>query len=595
MCAAFGTCWSDSSSWSRVPKVAGRRSAVWPCTHEGEEPRRLESGGLESAPESLFRLQMASAAAKARVLAEADKKLVDQLHSRVQQQQAELENRTNTVNALQRNFEKVADAAQKQKIENDKEKKQIAQDLGRAHAKIDILQQKLRVTEDRARSEATRADVSSSRLAELERRMDSAVRSQDERLQKQLEELNLRAQRAEADQERADNRVRAVEMELSERARDAADDIQQVRSELQGEIHKLKAKLTLAQDEAKIASDRAANLEEELETSRYNAQQTIQKAESDAVDARQEAVRTLALLEAANVHAESKARGHALEAQKDRLDLDARVREILNLKTALDELREASDLAVTKERALTTAALADAERLKAEIDVARASSQSNAHDLVKMEEIFSGEKKLLSIELARVQDALRKAETDAASKESARAEAEAKLTVAATERQGLLRDLSLAKDAAAKALAAEQASMNLLKREREVVQANKYEVDARCNSIIAREKRFEDALAEANRAGEAMEACLTCMACLNLVKEAVTCIPCGHVCCAACLVNGSCPECEQAPLSHSEAARQRKSDVSEKLPRGSIPNETLTNLASKFAHQKQALGALVLM
>ena len=72
-----------------------------------------------------------------------------------------------------------------------------------------------------------------------------------------------------------------------------------------------------------------------------------------------------------------------------------------------------------------------------------------------------------------------------------------------------------------------------------------------------------------------MEACLTCMCCMNVLSEPAACVPCGHTFCAGCLDEGSgaCPECE-GPASHV------------------VKMGSLSTLVSKFNFQKQTLSAL---
>ena len=80
-----------------------------------------------------------------------------------------------------------------------------------------------------------------------------------------------------------------------------------------------------------------------------------------------------------------------------------------------------------------------------------------------------------------------------------------------------------------------------------------------------------------------MEACLTCMGCMQVLKEPSTCTPCGHTYCAGCIdahTGGGgdyklavCPECDG--------------------PAGKVVSVgMLGTLTSKFAFQKQTLAEL---
>jgi predicted Zn-ribbon and HTH transcriptional regulator len=100
------------------------------------------------------------------------------------------------------------------------------------------------------------------------------------------------------------------------------------------------------------------------------------------------------------------------------------------------------------------------------------------------------------------------------------------------------------------------------------------DLDARLKAVSAREAALGTSLKKVLAAEEAMEACLTCMSCLELLKDPMTCTPCGHTFCSACLktTNSECPECGGGGLP--------------------IKLEMLGTLTSKFEFQKQTLNSL---
>ena len=80
-----------------------------------------------------------------------------------------------------------------------------------------------------------------------------------------------------------------------------------------------------------------------------------------------------------------------------------------------------------------------------------------------------------------------------------------------------------------------------------------------------------------------MEASLTCMACMSLLTEPVTCTPCGHTFCAGCVRSETggggdyqlavCPECE------GQAGRL-------------VSVDSLATLVPNFQFQRQSLAML---
>merc|ERR1711865_909866 len=97
------------------------------------------------------------------------------------------------------------------------------------------------------------------------------------------------------------------------------------------------------------------------------------------------------------------------------------------------------------------------------------------------------------------------------------------------------------------------------------------------DELKAARKKFNDALAKLQGAQEATEGVLTCMGCMEIFKEPMTCQPCGHTFCKSCCdANpGKCEECgDDAPVESLSM------------------NCLLDELCGKFTYQKQVLESL---
>lgn len=95
--------------------------------------------------------------------------------------------------------------------------------------------------------------------------------------------------------------------------------------------------------------------------------------------------------------------------------------------------------------------------------------------------------------------------------------------------------------------------------------------------LLAARKKFNDALAKLQGAQEATEGVLTCMGCMEIFKEPMTCQPCGHTFCKSCCdANpGKCEECgDDSPVESLSM------------------NCLLDELCGKFTYQKQVLESL---
>lgn len=94
-------------------------------------------------------------------------------------------------------------------------------------------------------------------------------------------------------------------------------------------------------------------------------------------------------------------------------------------------------------------------------------------------------------------------------------------------------------------------------------------------AIRRKEKELQVAIAKLIVSEEATEASFTCIQCIKIYKEPVTCIPCGHSFCAGCVKSlGHCSQCgPDLKITH-------------------YPNELLDDLASKYMFRKQAIAGL---
>ena len=107
-----------------------------------------------------------------------------------------------------------------------------------------------------------------------------------------------------------------------------------------------------------------------------------------------------------------------------------------------------------------------------------------------------------------------------------------------------------------------------------------------------------------------MEACITCMVCMTILKEPATCSPCGHTFCSRCLQIETQLH-KQRALGIDETADSGSGDADgDRDPEGMLlavcPECTpgparpvvnigmLATLTSKFGFQKQCLAALQL-
>jgi DNA repair exonuclease SbcCD ATPase subunit len=96
--------------------------------------------------------------------------------------------------------------------------------------------------------------------------------------------------------------------------------------------------------------------------------------------------------------------------------------------------------------------------------------------------------------------------------------------------------------------------------------------------LAKRDLELRAAVAKINISEEATEASFTCMQCVRLYEQAVTCIPCGHSYCKRCVEEkGYCTQCGP------------------KVKVSYYPNELLEDLTAKYQFRKQALAGIKYM
>eukprot|EP00943_MAST-04B_sp_MAST-4B-sp1_P009221 g9221.t1 len=116
------------------------------------------------------------------------------------------------------------------------------------------------------------------------------------------------------------------------------------------------------------------------------------------------------------------------------------------------------------------------------------------------------------------------------------------------------------------------------------------------NKLKETEKELRNTLAKIIKTEEATESAFTCLKCMNIFDNPITCIPCGHSFCEKCVTQYNkqnpttnnrkdkcCPECNDV-----KAAATKKVDYY-------IQNELLENLSSRFLFRKQAIESLNIM
>ena len=104
-------------------------------------------------------------------------------------------------------------------------------------------------------------------------------------------------------------------------------------------------------------------------------------------------------------------------------------------------------------------------------------------------------------------------------------------------------------------------------------------VQQQVNKLLALQDTARSVIRKLVNAEEATESSYTCLSCLSIFNKPVTCVPCGHTFCAACMPRGAASqrECKECGLETVHT----------------FPAETLDLLAGKFKYRKQVLSELL--
>eukprot|EP00949_MAST-11_sp_MAST-11-sp1_P001452 g1452.t1 len=115
---------------------------------------------------------------------------------------------------------------------------------------------------------------------------------------------------------------------------------------------------------------------------------------------------------------------------------------------------------------------------------------------------------------------------------------------------------------------------------------------ALAKSLKATEKELSAVVHKLVAAEEASESAFTCLSCMQLFEDPVTCIPCGHTFCRKCAsncgLNGDAKSSSKGKCIECVRDRSRESKDVDYF----IENQLLENLAARYVFRKQALSSI---
>mmetsp|Transcript_31560 Transcript_31560/g.78647 ORF Transcript_31560/g.78647 Transcript_31560/m.78647 type:complete len:509 (+) Transcript_31560:196-1722(+) len=419
---------------------------------------------------------------KLRMLSDADKQLILQLQLHINSQKAELEKRTVTIAAIQRNFENLSSIASTERAEL----AALRERETRFHEEREasVAERKRMAAElESMRSSASAHEGTTLELAEATRK----AAEERGRLHAQLEAL--RSQLAHAEKAHRASAARAAELEArAANAAAAAERAEEARLAAAEAATRAGEGAALLGEERAKATQRAEEAEVALQKALRHAQQQVEEA-ATANEGR------------------AVAEARLCEVQEARAAVEARLCEVQEARATVEaQLREAQEA-----RAAVEARLREVEGQH----TSSAIEAGNAH----------AERQAAQRRLDEAEKETRRLHAELSALQVARSAAEMEARRAAEAADAALREERQRSDAA---------------RQRVVD-----ELDERLRAVSQREAVLRASIQQVMRAEEAMEACLTCMACMGIMKDGASCVPCGHTFCSSCLRDAvSCPECD---------------------------------------------------
>mmetsp|Transcript_46937 Transcript_46937/g.110502 ORF Transcript_46937/g.110502 Transcript_46937/m.110502 type:complete len:219 (-) Transcript_46937:253-909(-) len=106
----------------------------------------------------------------------------------------------------------------------------------------------------------------------------------------------------------------------------------------------------------------------------------------------------------------------------------------------------------------------------------------------------------------------------------------------------------------------------------------------RSELVEKKEVELRNLVAKITHVEEAMEGSLTCMVCMELVKDAVVLTPCGHISCDGCFKSSAAAASDGRPFCQ---------DCGEGSRTTAVEVEALDHLVSKFTYKRQAWSQLL--
>ena len=596
--------------------------------------RKPDEAALASASELVSKIS------KLKALGDVDKQLISTLQERIHQQKKELENRTMTIGAIQRNFENLSALA----IAERKELEKLREAEVKAHQEREMgtarQQHLIAELEELRKTHAQNTDASQARDSHTHETGEASCQRLEHLKcvnccsppspQSTKSELTVATKKAAEERGKLHAKLDTCEQRLAATDRNyqaavaRADEAE--RRARDGEAARLTAVEAASANtqEGEKALLCAAEVEAALQQALRNAQSALEderrrgREAENAVEARGKSAEELheqaALLrkEVQQQSTRADSAEQAMDAAKQQVERAGTLaaKGISGLRSELSHQRDAAKLAAEGAASALEAMESQLEAAHAE---QREGAESAKRELLQRLEDSREEAMVSKVQLEAARAQVEEAETSYRRIEQARARAEAalkeeraraeatahamadstaasrKLDAAEAKVQKLRERVSELASQQRKAEAAAQATLQTAQEEAARVLAEEKgragverqrivdELDERLRTVTQREAALSSAIKKVMHAEEAMEACLTCMACMGLMSEPETCVPCGHTFCGSCL-SGAGGKCPECDCEANPAVKVGM----------------LGTLVSKFGFQKQALSTLVI-